>query len=391
MKKLSFVLLLFLFIEISFAHPWDDLGTSWCHSCKTNCADYGLIYWEFHCHKMSLEEEIKAIKSHFSSNWFGRSTAVNDAIEQAELRFADTKPQSSPTYSVPTYIPSTNTSNLLIDSYDKLIEYIKIAGIYYDALDYDNVIITLNKALPYAKNISTEQEEAINNFIKDAYNKKTIKEFTDAFNFCNSIYWSLSYWYKTGWNIICNCVEWYNLDTVDKKCIKSTNLISAELTNAVSWLYTNWLTKYETEKTFMSNSYLTREQASKFFVQFAKKTLWKKVNTKQKVNLNDLKNADGTLQSYIKESNQLWLFKWSNWKFMPFNKLTRAQALAVIIRAKDWVQNEKWDKRYSEYYNKAYNYWILDWLWFEYSTLDLSNITRWEMALLLYRLANNEK
>jgi len=55
----------------------------------------------------------------------------------------------------------------------------------------------------------------------------------------------------------------------------------------------------------MPDDYLTREQASKFFVLFAKKILKKSVDTKKSVSLSDLTKADKTLQSHIKEANQL--------------------------------------------------------------------------------------
>lgn len=53
-KHLSLIILismwLFIFITPVFAHPGrtDRYG---CHTCRTNCAKWGLSYGEYHCHR----------------------------------------------------------------------------------------------------------------------------------------------------------------------------------------------------------------------------------------------------------------------------------------------------------------------------------------------------
>lgn len=163
---------------------------------------------------------------------------------------------------------------------------------------------------------------------------------------------------------------------------------NSELQNSVTRMYNNWLTSFQTVADFNWDWELTREQASKFFTQFTKIILGKNPDKTQIVKLSDLNKADKTLQPYIIESNQLWLFKWIDWKFYPFNKLTRAQAVAVLMRAREWYQNESIGKRYSEYYNLADSYWLLNDLWFYFETLDSTNIKRKEIALMLYRLSS---
>ena len=182
----------------------------------------------------------------------------------------------------------------------------------------------------------------------------------------------------------CVCKNWYTLND-ENTC---ENSLYGESSKAIARMYENWLTAYKTSDKFMGDEYLTREQASKFFVLFAKKILGKTINTKKSISLSDLKKADKTLQSHIKEANQLWLFNWIKGKFLPFNKLTKAQAIAVIIRSMIWVQDEKSSPWYLEYYNIAKNNGILDGLWFDYPTLDSTNITRGEVAILLYRFKN---
>lgn len=161
---------------------------------------------------------------------------------------------------------------------------------------------------------------------------------------------------------------------------------NTELVDAISWMYNNWLTMYNTIEKFLPNNYLTREEASKFFVMYSKAILNKAINSDKYISFYDLKSADPTLQSYIKESYQLWLFQGYKWKFMPFNKLTQAQAIAVIMRSINGFQTENNGKWYDSYYSLINHGWILDWLRFDYNSLDSVNITRWEVALLLYRL-----
>lgn len=167
----------------------------------------------------------------------------------------------------------------------------------------------------------------------------------------------------------------------------STKDYQTELYSAISRMYNNWLTSYKDVEDFMPDEYLTREQASKFFVKLANK-FWKYDDTHINNGFSDIKSADPTLKLYIWNAYSMWIMKWKNNKFMPFNKLTQAQALAVILRITDWQQNEKWNQRYKEYYNIANNYWILEWLWFNYNLLDSTNITRKDVAVLIYWLVN---
>lgn len=47
---ITIILLLSLFtLNIAEAHPWRT-DSIWCHTCRTNCSDWGLYHWEYHCH-----------------------------------------------------------------------------------------------------------------------------------------------------------------------------------------------------------------------------------------------------------------------------------------------------------------------------------------------------
>lgn len=191
----------------------------------------------------------------------------------------------------------------------------------------------------------------------------------------------------------CECKDWYEFNSSETRCIKKdadikkSNTRDEELQEAIEWMYNNWLTIYNTPATFMSNDFLTREQASKFFAQFAAKVLNREFTDNVDLNkFSDIKKADQSLTYYIIQANHMWLFQWSEWKFMPFNNLTKAQAIAVTIRMIDWYLEESTGARYKNYYDTANIYWLLNRWEFNLDTLDSENITRWDMALLIYSL-----
>ena len=167
----------------------------------------------------------------------------------------------------------------------------------------------------------------------------------------------------------------------------STTIASdkSELEMAIQWMYDNWLTIYNTPQAFMVNNYLTREQASKFFVQFASTVLGKDKWLIESYNIySDISNANPTLKDFIIYASNMWLFKWNNGKFMPFNNLTQAQSLAVTIRMLDWYLDEPSDSWYIYYFYRAQMYWFLDGTSVKFSSADKINITRWDMALIMY-------
>jgi len=197
---------------------------------------------------------------------------------------------------------------------------------------------------------------------------------------CNEIENTIGTWDE------CYCIEW-----LKTKCIAiDTSLRDAELKKAIERMYENWLTQYDTPEKFWGNDYLTREQASKIFSTFYSKVLNKKFN--EKVNLNifsDINEANPDLKYYIFQAYDMWLFKGTNWKFMPTNRLTQAQAISVAIRMINWNLEEVKNAWYINYYIKAKKYWLLKWWKFDIIDLSKTNITRWETALILYALYNH--
>ncbi len=301
------------------------------------------------------------------------------------------------------------------DDYESVIEYLEKA-IYYEPVGSEVYNITYNE-IQEAKDIIKEEQKQIqqkqdeqdqkaidkvNEYIKkwNEYRKsdqldKALAEFQGAKNLMDS-YTKISW--HTDWMPVEESIELVKKQIKEKETQEKGNTTNTtiqtkpitkdeELKIAIQWMYDNWLTIYNQVQDFLPNNEITREQASKFFVEFAAKVLWKERWNIYNYNIfSDISNADPTLKNHIIYANNMWLFKWTNWKFNPFNKLTKAQAITVTVRMANWYMDENYNPRYLNYYYAADSYWILKWWWYEFDTLDKQNISRWDMALILYNL-----
>lgn len=167
------------------------------------------------------------------------------------------------------------------------------------------------------------------------------------------------------------------------------SLASTQLDEAISRMNQKGLTKFDNTTDFMTTNWLRRDEASKFFVQYAKEVMWLSPDTsKTSCNFSDLSQARPDLKDLIKESCQLWLFQWHNWKFMPTQSLTNAQAITVLIRMIDWKKDETQWHFAQKYFEKAQELWIMNWLWLS-STAGFDKLaTRWEIWILIYQTKN---
>ena len=199
---------------------------------------------------------------------------------------------------------------------------------------------------------------------------------------CNEIQNSTEVWNE------CHCNEWFTWNSSKTECIKiDTSARDAQLKEAIEWMHANWLTQYDTPEKFWSNDYLTREQAAKFFTNFYSKVLNKKFNENIDLKVfSDMDEAGSELKYYIFQAYDMWLFKGLKWNFMPKNKLTQAQAISVAIRMVNWNLEQIKNAWYINYYTKAKKYGLLKRWKFDVVDLDVTNITRWDAALLLYTL-----
>lgn len=151
-------------------------------------------------------------------------------------------------------------------------------------------------------------------------------------------------------------------------------------------MYDKGLTDYNTKAQFKSEKNIRRDEASKFITEFAQ-TVLEKQWTESSIcyMFSDVPNSN-KLRDYMVQSCELWYMKGKNNKFNPGWYLSNAQAIAIVIRMSEWVLDEPKSDRSKNYYKKANELWLLDWL----SLLDRRQyISRWKFATLLYRVNQN--
>ena len=161
-------------------------------------------------------------------------------------------------------------------------------------------------------------------------------------------------------------------------------LNSPEVVEAINWMKDNGLTTAKDINSYMPFNYLTREQAAKMFLQFAKALDYTTpLEENPSCEFSDLKEADPNLVDSIKEVCQLWIMLWGNWKFSPNAVMTKSQFVAMLIRIYEWKRlDETTNPWWANYFIKAGELWILD-KW-DISSFE-GSLTRYEAALLFYR------
>ena len=161
----------------------------------------------------------------------------------------------------------------------------------------------------------------------------------------------------------------------------------AEFDLALERMYDVGMTKYSTVELYDSQAYLTREQWAKFFSVFMDTVLGKEWTPWNDCDFVDADLFDVTLTQSIERSCALWLFKWTKWSFLAKEPLTKAQALTVLIRALEWVQDETQQPRWKQYHDRAMFLWLTK----ERDVWNLDKpVSRYEMALLLYRAVHDD-
>ncbi len=162
-----------------------------------------------------------------------------------------------------------------------------------------------------------------------------------------------------------------------------------EFRAAVDRMYENDMTIYNQAETFRPQDYLTREQAAKFFYTFAitaDSSLQWDYAVWEDCFFSDLLWADSSLLSYITNICALGFMQWKHWNMRPLDLLTKAEAVAMLVRVDQWRLDESVHPRWRHYHSAAYamgitkdnNIWNLD-----------HHVTRYEIALMLFRAAWN--
>ena len=90
-------ILSFSMISPAFAHP-GRTDASGCHTCRTNCASWGLSTGEYHCHRAkALPQPIEPIKSHKVEGGTGYTTPAPEyKVPKVEEKPNTTANQDTP-------------------------------------------------------------------------------------------------------------------------------------------------------------------------------------------------------------------------------------------------------------------------------------------------------
>ena len=141
-------------------------------------------------------------------------------------------------------------------------------------------------------------------------------------------------------------------------------------------MYDNGLTMYSSPQDFRPTDKITRGETAKFVSKYAE-VIWlsKKNNSCEFI---DIDWYDATLVPHIIESCMYGLLKWSNGSFKPSNTITEAEAMTLIIRSYEWMQDETTSPWYLNYFTKA------KWLWFLNDADTLESV--WSTAISRERL-----
>ena len=181
---------------------------------------------------------------------------------------------------------------------------------------------------------------------------------------------------------------------VSGACANTNTTITVEDTmtaspdTVVQWLFDNGLTMRATVDTFQGSATITREQAAKFYAQYATNVLKKTPDTSKSCTFSDLSTANPGLQDSITQSCQLGLFAGSNGKFYPLAPLSNAEAITVMIKMAQGELTAS-NPRYKVYYDKASSMNLLRSLspLNDYSKV-LRSATRINVGTLMFRYAN---
>ena len=161
-----------------------------------------------------------------------------------------------------------------------------------------------------------------------------------------------------------------------------------EFDRALYRMYMNWLTMYNNSEEFRPYDKLTREESAKMIGQLYSVLWFPKEDKWFNCNFVDTNMFDPTLAEHIYNVCRRGIFRWNDktQQYMPHDKLTKGQLLAVLLRIFEWkMSDESAQPRWIEYYLKAL-------------TLSMTNeknlakfdqpVSRWEASLLIFRFKN---
>jgi hypothetical protein len=128
------------------------------------------------------------------------------------------------------------------------------------------------------------------------------------------------------------------------------------LEDAIQRGYDEGLTQYRTTSTFRPYDRLRRDEAAKFFVQFAQYEGYRntEIGGLKFCSFYDTNNAIWDLRDFLTSSCEYNIFLGSNGYFYPSQELTNAQAVTVVVRILDGIQSEYGLTHWADnYYTRA--------------------------------------
>jgi len=152
-------------------------------------------------------------------------------------------------------------------------------------------------------------------------------------------------------------------------------------------MYANGLTKYNNETEYRPEDGLSREEAAKIIGQAYIKLGYNQDTKNTSCGFADSSQVDPTLANFVVDTCKRGIFKGTtDNKFLPTEKLTRPQAMALLVRVFEGkVSNESRTPRWGDYYIKGQ---ALGLTTLNNQTAFDSNITRREIAIYIYRFKN---
>lgn len=169
--------------------------------------------------------------------------------------------------------------------------------------------------------------------------------------------------------------------------IATPTYTGTEFEQALAWMYENGLTKYNNEADYRANDWLTREEAAKIIGQAFIKLGYNQNTKNNNCGFSDANEVDPTLSGFVINTCKRWIFKGTtDNKFLPTQKLTRPQAMALLIRIFEGkTSNESQNPRWDQYYIKSK---ALGLTTLNNKTIFDGGISRKEIAIYIYRLRN---
>ena len=167
--------------------------------------------------------------------------------------------------------------------------------------------------------------------------------------------WTIVWWDKDSHGCIGSAG--YSRSQSMKQCVRVREQTGAtSLQKAYDFARNNGITTMDSLQTFQSDRAITRQEAAKMFVTMAEKVYGKKIASFPEVCntlYNDDKTFGSTLKSFVYSACALDLMKGDKWSFNANGNITRAQALAVIMRTVVGRQAETTNPRWMSYVDVA--------------------------------------